>query len=242
MKYRKELSTRSFFINRFGQMSTSFMFYQMQDIAWEHADVLGLGYNQLKKERQFWVLSRLLVKIGRRPTWGEDFTLVTWSRGTDGFWAYRDYNFIDRNGNIIVQATSSWLVLGQATKKIIRLADIEGFPTFSESVLGVDASKIKAPKSEAELSFSPVLFNEIDINQHFNTGRYLERIIDAYNFDFHENFELAELEVNFLKEGLPNDFLAVRKECVNELDHICSVVRQSDAIDLVRAKLKWKKR
>lgn len=223
-------------------MSTSFMFYQMQDMAWEHADVLGLGYNQLKEERQFWVLSRLLVKIGRRPVWGEDFTLETWSRGTDGFWAYRDFNFIDKNNTIIIQATSSWLVLGQATKKIIRLSDVEGFPAHCESVLGVDASKIKAPKNDSETAFSPVLFNEIDINQHFNTGRYLERMIDAYDFDFHEKHQLSEFEVNFLKEGMPSDWLAVRKEFLSGTDHICSVVRQSDGADLVRARLRWEKR
>jgi acyl-ACP thioesterase len=214
----------------------------MQDMAWEHADVLGLGYNQLKEERQFWVLSRLLVKIGRRPVWGEDFTLETWSRGTDGFWAYRDFNFIDKNNTIIIQATSSWLVLGQATKKIIRLSDVEGFPAHGESVLGVDASKIKAPKNDSETAFSPVLFNEIDINQHFNTGRYLERMIDAYDFDFHEKHQLTEFEVNFLKEGMPSDWLAVRKEYLSGTDHICSVVRQSDGADLVRARLRWEKR
>lgn len=121
MKYSKKLSTRSFYINRFGKLSTSFMFYQMQDIAWEHADILGFGYNHLKEEQQFWVLSRLLVKISRRPNWGEDFTLETWSRGTDGFFAYRDYRFIDNEGNILIQGTSSWLVLDLKSKHIVRL-------------------------------------------------------------------------------------------------------------------------
>ena len=92
------------------------MFYQMQDIAWEHANLLGFGYDTLKKEQQFWVLSRLLVKIGRRPVWAENFTLETWSRGTDGFYGYRDFNFVDETGENIIQATSSWLVqIGRAS-------------------------------------------------------------------------------------------------------------------------------
>jgi medium-chain acyl-[acyl-carrier-protein] hydrolase len=239
MKYSKNLSTRSFYINRYGRLSTSFLFYQMQDLAWEHAHVLGLGYEQLKQEQQFWVLSRLWVKISRRPVWGEDFTLETWSRGTDGFFAYRDYQFLDGKGHIITQATSSWLVLDVRTKRIVRLTDFKNFPTYGESVFGENAHRIRSPKSDAEPVFTPVRFNEIDINQHFTTGRYLERILDSYDFAFHEAYELIELEINLSREGLPGDYLAVRKEVTDPLSHLCSVVRHSDGADLARARLGW---
>lgn len=242
MKHKRELSTKSYFINRFGKLSTSFMFYQMQDIAWEHAAILGFGYDNLKKEQQFWVLSKLLVKINRRPNWGEDFTLETWSRGTDGFFGYRDYNFTDKKGINIIQGTSAWLVLDLKSKRIVRLTEFDNFPAYQESVFGENPAKVKPPKSDENLHFTPVLFNEIDINQHFNSGRYLERIIDSYDFNFHEQNELAEFEINFLKEGLPLDKLAIKKQFLDEKNHLCSVVRKSDGIDLIRARLVWRKR
>lgn len=218
------------------------MFYQLQDIAWEHARILGFGFDKLMEDEQFWVLSRLRVKITRRPDWGEDFTLETWSRGTDGFYGYRDFNFIDKDGKVIVQATTSWLVINVKTKRIVRISDLDNFPKYEESVFGKNAEKVKPPKSESSLSFSPVLFTEIDINQHFNTGRYIERIINSYNFEFHEKYDLAEYEINFLKEGLPTDKLAVKKQVIDNETHFCSVVRESDGVDLIRAKLIWRKR
>jgi len=241
MKHTNHLSTKSFFIDRFGKLSTSYMFYQMQEIAWEHAAILGFGYEKLKQDQQFWVLSRLWVKINRRPEWTENFSLETWSRGTDGFYGYRDFNFIDKNGNKIIQATSSWLVLDANTKRIVRLSDFKSFPEYAESVFGENAGRIKPPQSEETPEFTPVLFNEIDINQHFNTGRYLERIIDSYSFKFHEQYDLVEFEVNFLKEGLPNDRLAVKKEQDGNT-HLCSVIRDSDGVELIRAKLMWENR
>lgn len=242
MKHKKQLSTKSYFINRFGKLSTSYLFYQMQDIAWEHASLLGFGYEHLKEDNQFWVLSKLLVKIERRPDWGEGFTLETWSRGRDGFFGYRDYNFVDQTGTNIIQATSSWLVLDLNSKRIVRLSNFEQFPEYSESIFGENAGKVKAPKSEDFLHFTPVLFNEIDINQHFNSGRYLERIIDSYNFDFHEKNELAEFEINFLKEGMPSDKLAVKKQIIDDKNHLCSVVREIDGVELIRARLVWRER
>ncbi len=242
MKHKQHLTTKSYFINRFGKLSTSYLFYQMQDIAWEHASILGFGYEHLKKDQQFWVLSRLLVKIKRRPEWGEDFTLETWSRGTDGFFGYRDFNFVDKSGRNIIQATSSWLVLDLKSRRIVRLSEFSNFPKYEESVFGINAEKVISPKAEEEIEFTPVLFNEIDINQHFNSGRYLERIIDDYSFGFHEKYELAEFEINFMKEGMPDDKLAVKKQVIDTHNHLCSVVRESDDVDLIRARLVWRER
>ena len=215
------------------------MFYQMQDIAWEHASMLGFGYEHLKRDQQFWVLSRLLVKIDRRPEWGEDFTLETWSRGTDGFFGYRDFNFVDKTEKNIIQATSSWLALDLKSKRIMRLSEFDNFPKYEESVFGENAGKVKSPKTDAPIQFTPVRFNEIDINQHFNSGRYLERIIDSYSFEFHSENELVEFEVNFQKEGLPGDKLAVKKQQLDENNHLCSVVRESDGVELIKVRLVW---
>ncbi|MEN8118047.1 MAG: acyl-ACP thioesterase domain-containing protein [Bacteroidota bacterium] len=238
MKYKKELSTNSYFINRFGKLSTSFLFWQIQDIAWEHAEKLGFGFDSLKEDKQFWVLSRLLVKIKRRPEWGEKFTIETWPVGIDGLLALRDIHFIDENGDSIIKATTSWLVLNLDTKRIIRL-DLDSIPMHNERAIDENAGKVNSPNSNKELTFTAVLFNEIDINQHFNTGRYLERIIDSYNFDFHEKNELTEFEVNFVKEGIPSDKLAVKKQIIDTKNHLSSVVRESDGADLIRARLVW---
>jgi medium-chain acyl-[acyl-carrier-protein] hydrolase len=238
MKHINHLQTKSFFVNRFGKLSTSHMFYQMQEIAWEHADILGFGYEKLKKDQQFWVLSRLWVKINRRPEWTENFSLETWSRGTDGFYGYRDFNFVDQQGKNIIQATSSWLVLDVKSKRIMRLTDFNNFPKYEESVFKENSGRIKPANSNEELQFTPVRFNEIDINQHFNTGRYIERIIDSYRFDFHDKHELIEFEVNFLKEGMPEDRLGVKKELSGNI-HFCSVIRESDGAELIRARLIW---
>ncbi len=238
LKYKQELTTKSYFVNRFGKLSTSFLFWQIQDIAWEHAELLGFGFDNLKENQQFWVLSRLLVKIKRRPKWGEKFTIETWPSGTDGILALRDIHFVDDKGESIITASTSWLVLDAITKRIIRL-DLETFPFITERLIEENPGKVETAFSDNSVDFSPALFNEIDINQHFNSGRYLERIIDSYDFDFHEKYELVELEVNFVKEGVQSDKLGIKKQIIDNNMHICSVVRQSDGADLIRARLLW---
>lgn len=242
MKLVNHLQAQSYHINRFGEVSTPNLFWYMQEIAWEHAHILGFGFDHLREDQLFWVLSRLLVKIDRRPRWTEKFSLETWSRGTDGFFAYRDFRFLDADGNVIITATSSWLVLDLANKRIQRLHQFKSFPSYQESVLGYNAGKLESPVTDQVNGFFPVNFNEIDINQHFNSGRYLERINNSYDFDFHSRHTLKELEVNFLKEGMPDDLLGVRQQRKTEEEHLCSVIRKSDATELIRSRLVWQEK
>ncbi len=242
MRYIHHLRAKSYHINRFGDVSTSFLFWYMQEIAWEHAKVMGFGFDDLREDELFWVLSRFYVRIDRRPRWTEEFTLETWSRGTDGFFAYRDFRFLGSGGEEIIRATSSWLVLNLHSRRIVRLSQMKSFPGYSESLLGFNPGKVEAPLTVDEPEFFPVLFNEIDINQHFNTGRYLERINNSYSFDFLRTHMLREMEVNFLKEGLPDDRLTVRQQRVTPLEHLCSIQREKDLAELISARLVWEQR
>jgi acyl-ACP thioesterase len=242
--HKQNLSAKSYYINCFGKLSTSFLFWQIQEIAWEHAEKLGFGFDKLQQQNRFWVLSRLLVKINRRPIWGEKFTVETWPVGIDGLLALRDILFSDTNGEPLIEATTSWLILDADTKRIVRPESLEfdaiNYP--NKRVFDRFAAKVKPVKAQQNPDFSPVLFNEIDVNQHFNSGRYLERIIDSYDFDFHRKNELIEFEINFAKEGIETDNLAVRKQIIDNENHLCSVVRKSDLSELIRARLVWKSR
>lgn len=242
MKHTNHIRIQSYHVNRFGEVSMPNLFWYMQEIAWEHANILGFGFEHLREDKLFWVLSRLLVRIDRLPSWKEEIMLETWSRGTNGFYAFRDYKFIDKQGVEIIKATSSWLVLDIETRRIHRLNQYRSFPGSVERVFDHDAGKVEAPQLTSEPTYFPVKFDEIDINQHFNTGRYLERINNSYSFDFHEENRLKELEVNFIREGMPNDLLAVIREDISPENHLCSVVREKDNSELIRARLLWQKK
>ncbi len=241
-KYSKKFKVTSYNVNRYSKISLSSIFYQMQEIAWEHAHSLGFGFDHLREDNLFWVLSRIWIRIERRADWQEELSISTKIRGSDGFFAYRDFEIIDSNNNVIVSAISSWLAIDIETKSIARLNKHKHFQQYEKTKMERECKKVKPPKSDGQLSFSPVLFNEIDVNQHFNSGKYIERIINSYSFDFHKKYQLKEIEINFVKEGQPDDYLAVKKEQIANNVHLCSVVRQNDLVELVKTELVWAER
>ena len=90
------------------------------------------GYDLLQKHHMFWVLSRLYVEIKKLPKWQDTITLNTWSAGTDGMYAYREFILTDEKGETILTANTAWLILDTESKKIVMLRDQKDtFPRFS---------------------------------------------------------------------------------------------------------------
>jgi len=158
----------------------------LQESAWKHANSASFGYEQLKEQNLIWVLSRLLIKAYRFPKWKEKIKLNTWSKGMVGIFADRDFEIFDEEEKLIISATSSWLVLDSATRKIRRSENIKNrLPAFPEKkALPFRAAKIAETDFTGQGPFHPVLFSDLDLNNHVNNARYIRRIFDS----LHEKF------------------------------------------------------
>jgi acyl-ACP thioesterase len=92
------------------------------------------------------------------------------------------------------------------------------------------------------LNFYPVLFSDLDINKHFNSVKYVERVLDDFGIDFLNSHEPAELEVNYLKEAIAGDSIAVTRTQLSEIESMNCLVRESDGVDLCVMRMVWRER
>ena len=201
------------------------------------------GYDSLKSNNLFWVLSRMYFQVEKYPAWQDQITLNTWSAGTDGMYAYREYILENDKGEVILRASSAWLILDMETRKIFRLSEFRD--TFPKRI---DLNACRAPKRikpdihPVNLNYFPVLFSELDINKHFNSVKYMERVLDDFGIDFLNSNEPAELEVNYLKEGQAGDRIAVTCTQLSESENLNCLVRESDGADLCVMRIVWRGR
>lgn len=242
-KYQEELSIKSYHTNQYGQASISSLFNILIEAAWAHAQVMDWGYDSLKSNNLFWVLSRMYFRVEKYPAWQDQITLNTWSAGTDGMYAYREYILENEKSEVILRASSAWLILDMETRKIFRLSEFRD--TFPKRI---DPNACRAPKRikpdihPENLNYFPVLFSELDINKHFNSVKYVERVLDDFGIDFLNSYEPAELEVNYLKEGQAGDRIAVTTTQLSESENLNCLVRESDGADLCVMRIVWRAR
>ena len=242
-KYQESISIKSYHTNKYGKASIASLFNILIEAAWAHAQVMDWGYDSLKSNNLFWVLSRIYFQVEKYPVWQDQITLTTWSAGTDGMYAYREYILENGKGEIILRASSAWLILDMESHKIFRLSDFRTtFPKFIDDRACQNPIRIKPDLHREKLYFYPVLFSEIDINQHFNSVKYVERVLDDFGIDFLDRFEPAELEVNYLKEGQAGDQIAVTRNQLSSNESLNCLVRESDGADLCVMRIVWRER
>ena len=242
-KYQEKILIKSYQTNQYGKASIASIFNILIEAAWAHAQVMDWGYDSLKSNNLFWVLSRMYFQIEKYPAWQDQITLSTWSAGTDGMYAYREYLVENDRGEILLRASSAWLILDMETRKIFRLSEYRAtFPKMTEPNACRNPKRIKPDVHSEKLNFYPVLFSELDINQHFNSVKYVERVLDDFGIEFLKTHEPAELEVNYLKEGQTGDSIAVTRTQLSENEHLNCLVRESDGADLCVMRLGWRER
>ena len=85
--------------------------------------------SQLIAEGKAWVLSRMYYDVSRLPAEDQQVTVRTWSRGTDGLFAFREFQLIDAQG-VAVSCTSYWVIIDLNTRHVLLMHDlIDGFET-----------------------------------------------------------------------------------------------------------------
>jgi len=241
--YQEQIAIKSYHTNQYGKASIASLFNILIEAAWAHAQVMDWGYDSLKSNNLFWVLSRMYFKVEKYPAWQDEITLNTWSAGTDGMYAYREYIVADQHGEVLLRASSAWLILDMETRKIFRLSDYRAtFPKRIDANACRNPKRIKPDVHPENLNYSPVLFSELDINQHFNSVKSVERVLDDFGIDFLNTNEPVELEVNYLKEGVAGDLIAVTRTKLAENEYLNCLVRESDGADLCVMRIGWRTR
>jgi acyl-ACP thioesterase len=242
-KFQETLTIKSYQTNQFGQASIASLFNILMEAAWAHAQVMDWGYDDLKNKNLLWVLSRMYMQIEKYPAWQDLIRLSTWSAGTDGIYAYREYHVENEKGDVILKASTAWLILDMNSRKIFRLSDFRNtFPKRIEANACRNPKRIKPDVHSDELVFSPVLYSELDINRHFNSVKSVERVLDNYGIDFLNIYEPAEIEINYLKEGQAGDSIAVTCTQLAENEYLNCLFREADSVDLSAMRIVWRSR
>lgn len=225
--------------DQFGQASVCSLFDFMLEAAWAHAQIMDWGYDNLQRRNEFWVLSRIYMEITQYPRWQDEITLQTWSDGADGMYAYREFSLAAADGRSLLVANSAWLILDLATKRIVRLTD---FPRHSGESICRMPQRLRPEAPPEALAYSPVQFSELDINRHFNSVKSLERTLNSFDIPFLCQHEPATVEINYLKEGLAGDAIAISTEYIADTRTRSTLIRQSDGAPVSALQIDWRDR
>jgi len=197
------------------RLKLSSLFLYFQDAAGHAAESLGGGIDFLKEKYSVtWVIVRIRVNIDRIPGWDEKVTVETWHHEPGRFEFERDYIVRDEEGNIIIRAVSSWVLMDIETRHIQK-SDIVSFPPSSfdgERAVDCRLGKLKPFGQLKKVYNKTVGYSDVDVNGHLNNARYIDFIMDCFDMEIHRKFVVRSIEVNFVNEAVPGETLTFYKD------------------------------
>lgn len=111
------------------------------------------------------------------------------------------------DGEVLVKATTSWLVLNIDTRRIVRSAEISTEDICLENAIEKSCGKVQIPSACEKVYIGDhiVSYSDVDLNGHTNNAMYLVWAMDAVGFSVTSAYPLKEVSINFNHETRPGE-------------------------------------
>jgi acyl-CoA thioesterase FadM len=175
-----------------------------QETALAYLRSQGLDYlSMIQKDKFTIVISRIKLRISHMPLWGEEISINTWTKSFNPEKvAWNDYDVRDSQGNSIIQATSSCLLIDLNDGKAIPFS--EGpykFEVQPELCALPDSIELLEPAGMPRMVLvKNVKYSDIDLNNHVNNCRYADWVLDAINITEQKERKIRSIQLNYIQE------------------------------------------
>ena len=195
-------------VDMFDQCRPSAMLGYLQEAATLAALDLGAsGPQVLEKYNCLWMVSKSWMELDAPLRWNERFTVRTWHRGALGASSYRDFD-IYRDGKVIGQAVTLWVMVDVDSHKLFRMRDLAEFQGTDGGELCKDIKlhRVKLPQVFDGREERAMRYSDTDINGHVNNVHYADFACDALHLERLDGGQyVSQLQLCYLAECRPGE-------------------------------------
>ena len=204
------LQVKAYHCSSSGLLLPHVLAHLCQDIASDHADALGFGFERLQERGRIWAMVQFRLEITRQPRYGMQLALETWPSSISRLRASREFRMTDAEGNTLLLASSDWMVLDAQSRKPQDIGSLGMAPHLRpQRLLGDKLPRHKPGGSGRELARIRIPLSALDANGHVNNTEYLRFSYDAlYAHGYREN--MRGLSMTFHSEAFLDDALSLQ--------------------------------
>ena len=196
--------------DRYGRIQPARLLDLFQDVATAQAEDMGIGRDDMMARGVFWAVIRMKYEIVREPERCQVVRVRTWPHTPTGFSFLRDFSVRGETGDLLVKATSEWVLMDIETRKFARLKDHYDGPHDFVEDRSFDSKPRKAPafaEGNRPIFTATPAYADIDVNGHVNNARYLNFIVNALNPGPED--AIRTLQIDYRHEALAGEALSV---------------------------------
>ena len=206
----------------------------------------GFGMKYLMTIKRSWVLSRLAIEMEEMPAQYERFTIETWVESAMKFFTSRNFCVSDGQGKVYGYGRSIWAMIDTETRQPSDIYSIDNGAIndwiVDDKPCPIEKGGRVKMSDDAELIRSiEVNYNDIDINGHVNSIKYIEHVLDLWDIAWYREHRLKRFEIAYVAEAHQGDQLNFYREQTAENEYCVRLVKTSheslNAVEVCRCKL-----
>ena len=193
------------------RLSVPAVFEAFQDIAVEHAEILGLGAEAMTKRGLFWITAKTKVQIHKRPKLLTPITVETWPCLPGPVRADRCYRIMEGE-ECVAEGRTEWAVLEIPELKVHRLGDLypDGMKLSDRVLLPEHFRRVSEDTSDCtERRSIQVPSTDIDLGGHMNNIAYIREMLGTYSTAELREMQIRGVEVCFRQSCYEGEVLRV---------------------------------
>lgn len=175
------------------------------------ADALGFGFEGLRGQNLFWVLSRMTIEIYKPMKWYDKAVVETWPKDVDGLLYLRDFIVRNQHGEVTARCTSGWLAIDIHSKRPRKVDEKHSY--IFDRMKGKNALENRPEKLSSveigEPSLVKTTWFDLDLNKHVTSTRYVDWMMDALPADLLSDNYPSRLSINFMRETVANETVRI---------------------------------
>ncbi len=189
--------------DEYSRLKLSRLFQFTEEAALADAQRKGYGLWNMLNAGYGCVVTRMKLRLNHTPVLGEELYVSTWAKENyKDKVIYKDYMVRDGRGNILVEGTSSWLLIDMKTMKAVP-------PSTSPFPVPIEEGREALPEKLDILSMGlfPKVVDQVqgrntdmDINHHVNHCRYVDWILDALDRSEVKGRGIRSIQMNYIHQ------------------------------------------
>lgn len=222
-----------------GQLFMGHLGNHMLNAADFHSTDRGFGMKYLMSIQRSWVLSRLAIEMQQMPEQYARFEVETWVESAMRYFTQRNFRVIGNDQQVYGYGRSVWAMIDTETRQPTDILAIDNGAINQwiekEKPCPIEKGGRVRMTGEAQLVHTiDTYYNDVDINGHINSVKYIEHILDLWPLDWYREHRIQRIEIAYVAEAHAGDRLSFYREQTAPDAYSVRITR-SDSTEVVRS-------
>ena len=239
--YEKEYEIKYYEQNLKGFLKEACLLNFLQDAATLSAETLGFGPSFVFENNYAWVVLRYHIEQYKPLKDLDSIKVRTEPRGVSKLYAFRDFEFYTKSGDLLGKAISTWALIDKNSRRVLPTAKcLPMMLPFEKRETDIEYGKIEDLENISTSSLFYVRFDDIDVNLHANNSNYLIWALESLSDEYRQNYHTQTIDIKYRKEISLGGKVLVETEIINDTTlHL--IKNKEDDETLCSIKIQWAK-